>query len=107
MADGVSNDFGLVARMLSDGFNRLDHRLDELNRRLDSKADITRVADLEARLASSESRLEVRLKPLEEGAVLAAAYSKRKVWFGNAAVLITASSIGAFLYYVASLGGHV
>ena len=106
MADGVSNDFGLVARMLSDGFNRIDHRLDELNRRLDGKADIAAVAALEQTLATHKIEVDKRFRPLEDGAIVSAASSRAKIWFGNAVVLVIASSIGAFLYYIASLGGH-
>lgn len=103
---GVDNDFTLIARMLSDGFNRLDHRLDELTRRLDSKADIGAVNDLEKNLAGFKIEVDRRFKPLEDNAVLAAASSRTKIWVGNAVVLLAASSVGAFLYYIASLGGH-
>lgn len=106
MADGVNNDFGLIARMLSDGFNRLDHRLDELTRRLDSKADNTRVDGLEKNLAEFKITVDQRFKPLEDGALVASTYSKTRIWIGNFAAACAVAGVGALLYYLVHLGGH-
>lgn len=100
------NDFTLIARMLSDGFNRLDHRLDELNRRLDQKADIASVASLEANLAAFKVDVDKRFRPLEEEAIGDAAVSKARRRVTNALVAIAASSVGALLYLIVSGGVH-
>ena len=65
--------FDKFDKSLSDGFKRLDGRLDEINRKIDSKADNTRVAALEAKHADYETKIEerfgkidTRFKPLED-----------------------------------------
>ena len=114
--DGVTYSFkdlfDKFDKSLSDGFQRLDGRLDEINRKIDSKADNTRVADLEKRHASFETRIEERFenmaerfKPLENfvlttttGAVIR---GRGLAWLAALAIAIIGS-----LVYVAFSGVH-
>lgn len=85
---------------------KLDRRIDELNRRLDVKADNTRVAALEAKHAEFEIKVEERLRPLEIAAATDEGVTTWKDKVGGAVTLFAASSVGAFLYYIVSLGHH-
>lgn len=108
MGDGVTYEFKELfdrfEKALSDGFNRLDHRLDELNRRLDNKADNTRVAALEQKVAEHEIAVDGRFKPLEIAVAGTAAVSRFQRWaLGTVGVGVLGAI--ATLVWLAS-GGH-
>lgn len=97
---------------LKDGFRDLNSRLDEINRKIDSKADNTRVAELERKHAEHETRIEerfsdvdARFKPLETFVLTNSAISLVK---GRGLAFLSAlvvAIIGA-LIYVAFSGVH-
>ena len=98
---------------LTEGFRRLDGRLDEINRKIDSKADNTRVAALEAKHADYETRNEERfsavserIKPLEDFVLTNSAQAvlrgKGLAWLAALAVAV----IGSLVYVALSAGGH-
>lgn len=90
----TGNDFTLIARMLSDGFNRIDHRLDELNRRLDGKADIGAVAALETNLSSYKIEVDKRFKPLERTQTEGITIGRLGMWLiGTVGVAVFLASV--------------
>ena len=96
---------------LKDGFRDLNSRLDEINRKIDSKADNSRVAALEEKHALFEQKIEERflrvsekIEPLVIAVATDEGVSKWKIRRDNAAVLLAASSVGALLYELVSLG---
>ena len=97
-------------KSLTGQFAALALKLDELNRKLDGKADISRVIEVEKKLAFTEERIEkrfdgvdVRLGRLELVAAGQAAVSKYKWAF----VTIVLALITAVSYIVSiALGGH-
>lgn len=58
--------FEKLERALSKGFERVDQQFNEVRRMLDGKADIARVAALEAKHAEYEVRMEDRLVKFAE-----------------------------------------
>lgn len=91
----------------SDGIEKkLDARLEELRKLLEVKADANTVKELEKRLIQHEIDTDKRLRPLEIAALAERDVTTWKDKVGGAAVLFAASSVGAFLYYIVSLGHH-
>ena len=105
--------FGNLQQTLEGGFNRLDRSIEEVRRSLDGKASIESVAAVKKELAALEERheqqagrVDERFKPIEIAIATDAGVSTWKIRLGNAAVLFAASSVGAFLTYIASHFGH-
>lgn len=97
---------------LKDGFRDLNSRLDEINRKIDSKADNTRVAALEAKHAEYETKneerfalVDERFKPLENfvltNSAVAVIRGRGLAWLAALTVAIIGS-----LVYVAFSGVH-
>lgn len=120
MAEGVTFEFKdlfeKLERALSKGFDRVDQQFSEVRRMLDGKADIARVAALEAKLAEAEVRFEdrltkfidsvdTRIKPLETTQTEGVTLGKLGMW------VIGTVGVGIFLGCVTILtavlsGGH-
>lgn len=103
--------FGNLQQTLEQGFTRLDRSIEEVRRQLDSKASNESVAALKKDLAGLELRheqqlekVEKRLQPLELAAASDEGVSRWKIRVGNSAVLLVSSCVGAFLYYITTLG---
>lgn len=105
--------FDKFDKSLSDGFKRLDDRLDEINRKIDQKADNSRVADLEKKHAEYETRIEERFvmvdkrfKPLEDFVLTNSAVSLLKgkgiAWLAALVIAV----ISALIYVSATGGFH-
>lgn len=108
--DGVTYEFkDLFEKLesaLTSGFDRMERRIDEINRRIDQKADNSRVAALEAKHSDFEIKVDDRFKPLEANMISDAAISKVQIrWLGFAAAFVT-TLIGALIYVAASGGFH-
>lgn len=115
--DGVTYSFKDLFekfdRSLTDGFRRLDGRLDEINHKIDQKADNTRVAALESKHADFEVKIEERFarsderfKPLEAYLLTTSAISivkGRGLAFLSALVV---AIIGSLVYVALSGGIH-
>jgi len=109
--------FEKLEKSLTAGFDKLDKRVDQLNLRLDAKADNSTVTALEAKVIANDLRteerfsnfgeaVEARFKPLElaeAGSVAVAGY--KKVALG-VVVSLTAGGIGELIYLLVSSGGH-
>lgn len=98
---------------LSDGFRDLNTRLDDINRKIDQKADNTRVAALETAHVSYETKIEERFasvdkrfKPIEDFVLTNSAVSiikgKGLAWLAAVAVAV----IGSLVYVALSGGVH-
>lgn len=105
--------FDKFDKSLSDGFKRLDSRLDEINHKIDQKADNTRVAALETKHAEYETRIEERFasvderfKPLEifvlTNSAVAVIKGKGLAWLAALVIAI----IGSLIYVAFSGGVH-
>ena len=105
--------FEKLEKSLTAGFEKLDKRVDQLNLRLDAKADNSTVAALESKVIANELRTEERFtsfaelidsrfKPIElaqAGSVAVAGYKKILVGF---AVTLSAGGIGELIYLLAT-----
>jgi hypothetical protein len=89
---------------LRDGFKDLGVRMDRFELKLDQKADNTRVAQLEKRMAEHELRVDERLKPIELASAGVSAVTNFQRWvIGTVGVGVLGSI--ATLVWLAS-GGH-
>lgn len=96
--------FDKLDKQLTDGFDKLDKRMDTIDRRLELKADNTRVAELEKRMGDHEVRVDKRFTPLEASMVGAAAVTNFQRWVVGTVGVGVVSAI-ATLVWLAS-GGH-
>jgi hypothetical protein len=115
--DGVTYSFKdlfeKLEKSLTAGFDKLDKRVDQLNLRLDAKADNSTVSALEAKVVANDLRteerftkfgetLDNRFKPLElaeAGSIAVAGYKKIAL---GVIVSLTAGGIGELIYLLAS-----
>ena len=97
----VKELISMLERTLTDQMNSISAEIKGLSVKIDSKASDIRVDALEHRMAAGEERIS----KLELQAATNSGASGVKLWAGNAAVLLAASSIGAFLYFIAQ-GAH-
>ena len=97
----VKELISMLERTLTDQMNSISADIKGLAVKIDSKASDIRVDALEHRMAAGEERIG----KLEVSAAAQSGASGVKLWVGNAAVLLVASSIGALLYFIAQ-GAH-
>lgn len=85
--------FDKLDRQLTEGFDKLDKRMDRFEQQLALKADNTRVAELAKQIADHEIRVNDRLTPLEMASAGVTAVSKYKwAFWGLAIAALTAIS---------------
>ena len=97
----VKELISMLERTLTDQMNSISQDIKGLAVKIDSKASDIRVDALEHRMAAGEERIG----KLELSEAANAGASGVRMWAGNAVVLLAASSIGAFLYFVVQ-GAH-
>src|SRR3954463_2705662 len=97
----VKELISMLERTLTDQMNTISADIKGLSVKIDSKASDVRVDALEHRMAAGEERIV----KLELAAAVSSGASGVKLWAGNAAVIVAASSIGALLYFIVQ-GAH-
>jgi len=97
----VKELISMLERTLTDQMNGIAQDIKGLAVKIDGKASEVRVDALEHRMAAGEKRIG----DLELHQAASAGASGVRMWAGNAVVLLAASSIGAFLYFVLQ-GAH-
>lgn len=117
--DGVTYSFKDLFEKLEDaltkGFDKIDKRVDQLNLRLDAKADNSTVASLAAKVAQNEIRTEERFtkfseaidnrfKPLELMSAGTTAVSTFQRWALGTVGVGVLSAIATLVWLAA--GGH-